>query len=102
MTTARKKQPGAASRVGGSVRNTAAQFMMKNRPEEFTQMLKYNTQLQGKMKQFGAIAENIAQERYCKIIAVQLYLLTLFDTLSSFPANIYLFKVNNRIYRKRM
>ena len=93
MTTARKKQPGAASRVGGSVRNTAAQFMMKNRPEEFTQMLKYNTQFQGRIKQFGTVAENIAQERYCKIINVQLYL-SFFRHTQLFPSKHLALQIN--------
>lgn len=64
MTAARKSQPGAASRVGGSVRNTAAQLMMKNRDEEFMNMIQYNTNFQVKMKTFATIADQIAQDRF--------------------------------------
>jgi len=64
MTTARKKQPGAASQMGGSMRNTAAQMMMKNRDSEFDDMLKYNIQFQGKMKTFANLTDKIANDRF--------------------------------------
>jgi len=64
MTTARKKAPGAASKVGGSVKNTAAQLMMKNRDELFTEQNQYNTAFQAKTKSFLTIADMIAQDRF--------------------------------------
>lgn len=64
MSTARKKGPGATTKVGGTMRNTAAQFMMKNRDEEFNQMGTYNSQFQAKMKKFSTIADTVAQERF--------------------------------------
>ena len=89
MTSARKNQPGTASRVGGSVRNTAAQFLMKNRSEEFSDIIKYNAQFQGKIKTFASIAENIAQERFCKrifeVLQNLLYLSYYYFLLRFFP-----------------
>lgn len=64
MTTARKKAPGTASKVGGTMRNTAAQLMMKNRDEMFTEGNQYNLAFQNKMKTFLNIAETIAQDRF--------------------------------------
>ncbi|XP_002157161.1 sorting nexin-7 [Hydra vulgaris] len=64
MTTARKNQSGTASLIGGSVRNTAAQFLMKNRSEEFSDVMKYNVQFQAKIKTFANITENIAEEQF--------------------------------------
>lgn len=64
MTTVRKAAPGAMSKMGGSMRNTAAQLMMKNRDEEFTNMGQYNMQFQGKIKGLVTIGDNIAQERF--------------------------------------
>lgn len=64
MTTARKNQSGTTSLIGGSVRNTAAQFLMKNRSEEFSDVMKYNVQFQGKIKTFANITENIAEEQF--------------------------------------
>ena len=65
MTTARKKAPGAASKVSGSVKNTAAQLMLKNRDEHFEAQNQYTTALQLKLKTFLAIADTVAQERFC-------------------------------------
>ena len=65
MTTARKKAPGAASKVSGSVKNTAAQLMLKNRDEHFDQNNQYTTALQAKLKTFLGVADTIAQERFC-------------------------------------
>jgi len=66
MTTARKKGPGAASKAGASIKNTAAQVMMKTRDEYFNDSNQYNIAYQAKMKNFLAIADLIAQERFCK------------------------------------
>lgn len=67
MTTARKKGPGAASKVGGTVKNTAAQIMMKNRDEEFDEGNQYVNGFQTKIKTFANIADQIARERFCEI-----------------------------------
>jgi len=64
MTTARKKAPGAASKVSGSVKNTAAQLMLKNRDEHFEAQNQYTTALQLKLKTFLAVADTVAQERF--------------------------------------
>jgi len=64
MTTVRKNVAGPMSKVGGSMRNTAAQLMMKSRDEEFTNMATYNIQFQEKVKRFAAIGDVIAQERF--------------------------------------
>lgn len=66
MTTARKKGPGTASKVGGSVKNTAAQMMMKNRDEEFEESNQYINAFQAKVKNFATIADQIARERFCE------------------------------------
>lgn len=76
MSTARKKGPGATTKVGGTMRNTAAQFMMKNRDEEFNQMGTYNSQFQAKMKKFSTIADTVAQERFCKLLFLCIYFLS--------------------------
>lgn len=68
MTTVRKSAPGAITKMGGSVRNTAAQLMMKSRDQEFTNMGQYNIQFQAKIKGLVTIGDNIAQERYCEYI----------------------------------
>ena len=70
MTTARKKAPGAASKVSGSVKNTAAQMMLKNRDEHFNQQNIYTTALQVKLKAFLGVADTVAQERFCKHVKV--------------------------------
>ena len=75
MTTARKKAPGAASKVGGSVKNTAAQMMMKNRDEEFNENNTYINSFQAKIKSFATIADQIARERFCKKICSSLFYL---------------------------
>ena len=47
----------------GSVKNTATQLMMKNRCDEFTDMIIYNTQFQSKIKTLASIGDAVAQER---------------------------------------
>ena len=64
MTGHRKQSTSAMQVMGGKMRNTAAQMMMKNRSEEFTEVGKYNIQFRSKMVQFGKIADEIAKERY--------------------------------------
>ena len=66
MTTARKKAPGAAAKVGGSMRSTAAQMMMKNRDEEFNEKNEYINGLQAKLRSFANISDQVAQGRFCK------------------------------------
>lgn len=64
MTGHRKQSTSAMQVMGGKMRNTAAQMMMKNRSEEFTEVGKYNIQFRSKMVQFGKIADEIAKERF--------------------------------------
>ena len=66
MTSVRKMLSGPMAKVGGSMRNTAAQLMMKNREEEFSNMSQYNSQFQTKIKNVVSIGDNIAQDRFCK------------------------------------
>lgn len=63
MTTARKEVTNPVAKMGGQVRNTATQLMMKNRDDEFTNMIQYNNQLQAKFKSLSTIGDTIAQER---------------------------------------
>ena len=51
------------SKVHGSVRNTATQLLMKNRCEEFHDMVVYNNQFQNKIKTLANIGDSIAHER---------------------------------------
>ena len=66
MTTARKQASGLMSKVGGSMKNVATQWMLKNRPPEFTAMVEYNMNFQKKIQTLGLIADEIAKERFCK------------------------------------
>nr|XP_006813092.1 PREDICTED: sorting nexin-30-like [Saccoglossus kowalevskii] len=62
--TARKKQgPGILSRMGDSVRNVAATYMLKSRSPEYTMMGEYIQTFGEKMGTINRVAERLAKEK---------------------------------------